>query len=348
MSDLKNVTHATDSTPEERAQSDVTAQESTQKTTQKSVKSKTKPADTKASVNDQAWLGGLLKSLIVFFSWFSLAWNQRLGRGIGRLLIWWPNSQKKITLKNIQVAFPTLSADEQKVLLHKSLLELGKTITELGPMWCWSGQKILPLIKEVKGQALLDDAIAKQKGVIFLGPHIGCWELNAIFLANRYPSTFLYQPPNVSSVGAFMKSARSRFGGKLVPTDLRGVRTLIKALKNSEVTGILPDQDPGASGGVYAPFFGRPARTMTLVSKLVQRTECATLFMVMERLPNAEGYCLHLLPAGSDIGSTDELLATTALNAGVEACIALTPEQYLWSYKRFRKPPPGVTDIYKS
>lgn len=302
----------------------------------------------KSTVNDQAWLGGVLKGLVIAFSWLSLAWNQRVGRGIGRLLIWLPNSQKSIALKNIQVVYPALSADEQKVLLHKALLELGKTITELGPMWCWTGPQILPLIKEIKGQELLDAAINNQKGVIFLGPHIGSWELNAAYLSSRYPSTFLYRPPNVSSVDSFMKQARSRFGGKLVPTDLRGVRTLIKALKNNEVTGILPDQDPGESGGVYAPFFGRPARSMTLVSKLVQKTDCAVLFMVMQRLPNAEGYRLHFLPADADISSTDELVATTALNAGVEACIALAPEQYLWSYKRFRHPPAGVVDIYKT
>ncbi len=302
----------------------------------------------KKTVNDQAWIGGLLKGLLVAFSWLSLSWNQRLGRGIGWLLIWLPNSQKSIAQKNIKVVFPALSPAEQKQLLNQNLLELGKTITELGPMWCWTSQQILPLIKEIKGQELLDAAINNQKGVILLGPHIGNWELNAIYLSSLYPATFLYRPPNVSSIDSFMKKARSRFGGKLVPTDLRGVRTLIKALKNSEVTGILPDQDPGESGGVYAPFFGRPARSMTLVSKLVQKTGCAALFMVMERLPNAEGYRLHFLPSDADIASKDELVASTALNAGVETCIALAPEQYLWSYKRFRKPPPGVVDIYKS
>ncbi len=307
-----------------------------------------KKASKKTSVSDQAWLGGFLKGLVIGFSWLSLAWNQRLGRGIGWLLIWLPNSQKSIAQKNIQVVFPDLSVSEQQVLLHKNLLELGKAITELGPMWCWSEQKLLPLIKEVKGQALLDEAIENQKGVILLGPHIGSWELNAVYLSSHYPSTFLYRPPNVPSVESFMKKARARFGAKLVPTDLRGVRTLIKALKNNEVTGILPDQDPGASGGVYAPFFGRPARSMTLVSKLVQKTDCAVLFMAMQRLPNAEGYRLHFLPADADIASPDDLVATAALNAGVEVCIALAPEQYLWSYKRFRKPPPGVVDIYKS
>ncbi len=139
--------------------------------------------------------------------------------------------QSKASLRKYSSGFPALSAAEQKQLLNKNLLELGKTITELGPMWCWTSQQILPLIKEIKGQELLDAAIKNQKGVILLGPHIGNWELNAIYLSSLYPATFLYRPPNVSSIDSFMKQARSRFGGKLVPTDLRGVRTLIKALK---------------------------------------------------------------------------------------------------------------------
>jgi len=307
-----------------------------------------KKSEKKSTVNDQAWLGGLLKGLVIVFSWLSLSLNQRIGRGIGWLLIWLPNSQKRIALINIQVAFPHLSATEQKVLLRKSLLQLGMAITELGPMWRWSEKKLLPLIREVKGRGLLDDAIAKQKGLILLPPHIGSWELITYYMSIQYPSTFLYRPPNVPSIESFMINARERFGAKRAPTDMRGVRILIKALKKNEMTGILPDQDPGPSGSVYAPFFGRPARTMTLVSKLVQKTDCAFLFVVMERLPNAEGYRLHFLPADANIGSTDELVATTALNAGVEACIAVAPEQYLWSYKRFRKPPPEVVDIYKS
>ena len=296
----------------------------------------------------KVWAGLILKGLLLFFSWMPLRMNRIVGSTIGYLLWWIPNSQKRIAQKNIAVVYPQLSPFEQSLHLKKVLIESAKATTELGPAWLWSQQKLLPLIKEVKGQGLLANALARKKGVIFLAPHLGSWELIGPYLSSQYASTFMYRPPNIPSIESFMVKARGRFGAKLAPTDVRGVRSVIKALKNNEVTAILPDQDPGESGGVYAPFFNRPARTMTLVSKLIQKTDCAFLFVVMERLPNAEGYRLHFLPAAEEIGSTDELVATTALNAGIEACIALEPEQYLWSYKRFRKPPPGVVDIYKS
>lgn len=298
--------------------------------------------------NKQAWLGAVLKGLIVFFSWLPLRWNQALGTFIGTLLWWIPNSNKRVSQKNIAVAFPELTQQEQRRLVKRSLIHLGQVTTELGPAWCWPQSKLLPLIKEVEGQALLDQAREQSKGVLLLAPHIGAWEVNGMYTSTTQSSTFLYRPPNIPSVESFMVEARSRYGAKLAPTDMRGVRYLVKALKAQQLSAILPDQDPGKKGGVYAPFFGRPARTMTLVSKLIQKSDCAFLFVVMERLPKGQGYRLHVLPAEDEVASEDETLAAAALNRGVEACIRIAPEQYLWSYKRYRKPPAGVEDIYKS
>lgn len=301
----------------------------------------------KKNRNDQAWLGALLKGLIVLFSWMPFRLNQMIGSAIGHLLYWIPNSNRRIAKINLQQVYPNLSAKEQTALLKANLIETAKATTELGPAWCWDSDKLLSLIREVKGQALIDEAVNQGKGVIFLAPHQGSWELTVPYFSALYPSTFLYRPPNVPSVEEFMVNARERFGAKLAPTDVRGVRQLMKALTRNEVTVILPDQDPGPSGGVYVPFFNRPARTMTLVSKLVQKTDCACLFLVMKRLPNAQGYELNVLPADDNVGSINADEAAQALNLGIETCIAIAPEQYLWSYKRYRKPPEGLTDIYK-
>ncbi|MDG6774495.1 lysophospholipid acyltransferase family protein [Thiomicrorhabdus sp. ZW0627] len=307
-----------------------------------------KRAQSDSNQNRQAWLGGLLKGLVVVFSWMPLRMNRWFGSLIGLLMWWIPNSNKRVSEKNIAVAFPELSAEEQSQLVKRSLMHLGQVVTELGPAWCWPESKLLPLIKEVKGQAFLDQARAQNKGILLLAPHIGAWEVNGMYTSTTQESTYLYRPPNIPSVEAFMVKARSRYGAKLSPTDMRGVRDLVKGLKAQQLSAILPDQDPGERGGVYAPFFGRPARTMTLVSKLIQKSDCAFLFVVMERLPKAQGYRLHVLPAEPEVASEDEEVAAAALNRGVEACIRIAPEQYLWSYKRYRHPPEGVEDIYKA
>jgi len=297
--------------------------------------------------NQQAWLGWLFKGIIKMLSWMPLRLNQAFGSAIGWLFYVIPNSNRRISQINIQQVYPELSSQQQQSLVKSSLKETAKAFTELGPAWYWSGDKLMKNLVEIKGQELVEQAIAREKGVIFLGPHIGCWESIATYLSLHYPCTILYRPPNVPSIEKFMVNTRGRFGSNMVATDARGVRNLMKALRNNEVTAILPDQDPGESGGVYAPFFGRPARTMTLVSKLLQKTDSACLFAVMQRLPKAQGYVLHFLPADEGIASEDANIATTALNKGVERCIAVAPEQYLWSYKRYRRPPEGLADIYK-
>jgi len=295
----------------------------------------------------QKFLGGLVKGFIKLLSWMPLRLNQAFGSLIGGLFYYIPNSNRRISKINIQQVYPELTPKEQQTLVKASLKESSKAFAELGPAWYWSGEKLMENVVEIKGKELVDEAIAREKGVVFLGPHIGSWELIATYLSLHYPSTILYRPPNVPSVEEFMVNARGRFGAKMVATDGRGVRNLMKGLKNNEVTAILPDQDPGKSGGVYASFFGRPARTMTLVSKLLQKTDSACLFAVMQRLPKAQGYILHFLPADEGIASDDANVATEALNKGVERCIAIAPQQYLWSYKRYRKPPKGLHDLYK-
>lgn len=296
---------------------------------------------------DKAWLGKLLKILIKIFSWFSLKNQHRIGVGLGNLLFWIPGKTRKIVSANIKVAYPNLSPKEHKKMILKCLQDNVKIFTELGAVWGWPIKRLLPLVRHVYGEELIAQAFAKNRGVIMLTPHFGCWEITSLHVCQNYDLTFLYQPPEIKSIEDFVSEVRERAGGTAVPTDIRGVKQMFKTLKNNKMVGILPDQDPGSYGGNHAPFFGYPARTMTLVSKLAARAKCDVLFMVGERLPNGKGFDLHVFPAEEGINSKDDLVATTALNKSVEACIAIQPTQYLWTYKRYRQPPEGVEDIYK-
>jgi KDO2-lipid IV(A) lauroyltransferase len=115
------------------------------------------------------------------------------------------------------------------------------------------------------------------------------------------------------------------------------VRALLSALKHNQLIGILPDQDPGKTGGVFAPFFGKPANTIVLVGRLLKRNQSPVLFTVCERLSWGRGYRVHILPASKQIHDPDDILTASALNQGVEACISLEPSQYVWNYKRWKR-----------
>lgn len=285
-------------------------------------------------------------AILRVLSWLPISWSQGLGKAVGLLLFWLPTHSRFLVECNLKAVYPGLSANELRSLTKKTLQNNAQSILELGAIWFWSESKLKNLIREEHGRELLDQAHTQGKGIFVLGPHIGNWELMGSYLSMLYPSTFMYRPPNLRGLEQAMTQSRTRFGANLVPTDLRGIKQIIKALKNNRLTAVLPDQDAGKNG-VHALFMGHPARTMTLASKLLQKTESTCLYAIALRHPEG-GFAVHYLPADREaLADKDPVYAATALNEGVEKCIALAPEQYLWAYRRFRGQPEGTPDIYQ-
>jgi len=185
------------------------------------------------------------------------------------------------------------------------------------------------------------EAVDAGKGVLLLAPHLGSWELYGLHISNYAPTTYMYKPPKVQAFEAVMTGFRARGGATLVPTDRRGVMQLLKALERGEIVGILPDQEPNRSSGIFAPFFGIDALTMTLASKLAAKTDAAVVCGFARRLADSSGFEIIYKAADRDIASEDASVAAAALNRTVEACVLLEPAQYQWEYKRFSKRPPG-------
>jgi KDO2-lipid IV(A) lauroyltransferase len=148
-------------------------------------------------------------------------------------------------------------------------------------------------------------------------------------------------------MGKLMRATRERFGARLVSADNTGIRALYKALERGEMVAILPDQVPSArSGSVFAPFFGIPASTMVLLSRLAVKTGAPVMFAYAERLPRGRGYHLHFLPAPPDVNHGDLESSAATVNAMVEKCVRAAPDQYQWVYKRFRVRPAGDKAFY--
>ncbi|MCA9085673.1 MAG: lysophospholipid acyltransferase family protein [Planctomycetaceae bacterium] len=262
--------------------------------------------------------------------------NQMWGRVIGRILCRYNSESRQVALRNLEIAYPTASPEKLQQLLREHMLEVGKTIAEFGPVWLWSRRRLSQLVRETDGEELLAEAVSRGNGVIILSPHLGCWEFVGLYLSMNHPMTSMYRPPRLVALDNMMRSLRQRFGAKLVPADLSGVAGLRRALKNNEYVGMLPDQHPGANGGVEVPFFGYTTRTMVLVSKLAARSGATVIFSVAERLPDGRGFRLRFRLASDLIAASDDTVAARALNEGVEECIRWCPSQYQWSYDRFR------------
>jgi Kdo2-lipid IVA lauroyltransferase/acyltransferase len=211
--------------------------------------------------------------------------------------------------------------------------------------WLWIAQKGRAFGPRLRweGAERVDAALAEKRGLVLLTPHLGCFEICAQAIAERFttpeaPITVLYRPARQASLRDVMAGSRERPGLATAPASLAGVRQMIRALRRGEVIGLLPDQVPPDGLGVWAPFFGRPAYTMTLAARLVQQTGAALLLIWGERLPGGEGFVVHVLPAPQIAKDASPEDAAATVNAAMESLIRRAPGQYLWGYHRYKQP----------
>jgi KDO2-lipid IV(A) lauroyltransferase len=225
--------------------------------------------------------------------------------------------------------------------LHPAIRESGKNLLELPFIWCAPPGKVLDKAK-VENWELAQAALDSGKGVIFLTPHLGCFEIIAQAIAQRVPLTALYRPPRKAALKPLMEDARARANLNLAPANLAGVRTLLKTLKKGAAIGLLPDQVPQQGEGVWAHFYGKPAYTMTLPAKLHQMTGAVILLSYAERLSQGQGYSIRFVAFEEDLQGTPAQQAS-AINKAMEKLIARCPAQYFWSYNRYKSPPGAGT-----
>ena len=215
--------------------------------------------------------------------------------------------------------------------------ESGKLVAELPRLWMGR-----PVPVQIEGARHVEAALAQGCGVIFLTPHLGCFEIVAQAYAERYgqsghPLTALFRPPRQPYLRELVATARGRPGLAMAPTTMAGVKQMIKALKRGESVGLLPDQVPPQGMGLWAPFFGRDAYTMTLSARLVHQTGAALVVAWGERLSWGRGYRVHFLPFVQALPA-DGVQAATLINHVMEELITVCPQQYLWGYARYKQP----------
>ncbi len=230
-----------------------------------------------------------------------------------------------------------LGPDEAARVWRRAVGETGKQALEMPWMLLRPQADLVARIVRTSGWEHVEAAEAAGGGILFITPHLGCFEITAQFFSTHRPITVLYRAPKKAVLQPFINAGRSRGDMHLAPADLSGVRRLIKALRAGEAVGMLPDQVPGAGEGAWLPFFGRPAYTMTLAARLSEVPGVSTIFAWAERLPGGQGFHLHLRPPLTPLDGNTETRAA-AINREMEAQIRENPAQYLWGYNRYKQP----------
>jgi KDO2-lipid IV(A) lauroyltransferase len=261
-----------------------------------------------------------------------------LGGGLGRLIYLLSPTYRRHLRENMALAGidPTLHG--------AAAAEAGKQMFELARIWLRTLEETNAQVAEVTGWEFVEAAQQAGKGIVFLTPHLGCFEITAQYYSAFGDITVLYRPPKQAAAQQMILDGRKREHLHLAPADLSGVRSLIKALKKGQAVGMLPDQAPKVGEGVWLKFFGRYAYTMTLAARLTE-TGATTLMAWGERLPNGRGYRLHFRPPLHALsGNTVERAGQ--INGEIEALVRECPTQYLWGYNRYKRPggaePPPV------
>ena len=221
--------------------------------------------------------------------------------------------------------------------VRAAVAHAGRMAAETPRLWFGA-----PVPVQWDGAELIEAAYAAGRGIVYLTPHMGCFEITAQGAATRFgatrgPITVLYRPARQAALAQVLATARQREGLETASTTLTGVRQMIRALRAGQAVGLLPDQVPPEGQGLWAPFFGQPAYTMTLAARLVQQTGAMPLLAWGERLPRARGYCIHLQPFPEPLAADLET-AVGQINRAMEQLIRQCPGQYLWGYGRYKTP----------
>lgn len=271
----------------------------------------------------------MLVALFRFLSIFPLPVLHAAGSALGWLVYLFSGSYRRRLQENIARAG---FASHQK----SAAREAGKNIMELPFIWCANPARVLRTAS-IENWELVQAALDAKKGVIFLTPHLGCFEIVAQAIAAKTRLTVLYRPPRQAALKPLIEGARARDNLLLAAANLSGVRIMAKALKKGEAIGLLPDQVPQQGEGVWANFFGKPAYTMTLSAKLHSMTGAPVILTYAERLPSGRGYVVRFVPFEGELDG-DATQQASAINAAMESLIARSPSQYFWSYNRYKKP----------
>ncbi len=276
----------------------------------------------------------MLTGLARFLAALPLSLAHSLGAFLGRITYLASPRYRHHLSANLRAA-----GYADRALLGAAIAEAGKGLLELPAIWLRSHEAVAALVVKVHGWELVEAARERRRGIIFLTPHLGCFEITAQYVAFHSPAntplTVLYRSPKKVMLEPLMLAGRDRPNLRVASADLRGVRVLLRALKAGEAIGILPDQAPGVGEGEWAEFFGRPAYTMTLAGRLAKSSGAQVLLVYAERLLQGRGYTLRFSAMPQALRG--ESPART-LNRALEGLIRQCPAQYGWGYNRYKVP----------
>jgi Kdo2-lipid IVA lauroyltransferase/acyltransferase len=282
-------------------------------------------------------------ALVWLLHWLPLPLLAAIGRGFGRLLFALGRERRNVTLTNLRLCFPQMSAEERLALAGRHFEAFGRSVLERGILW-WSGKERIQRLVRIEGIEHFRDVSARP--VIWLAPHFVGLDMGGVRLTTEFPLVSMYSRQKDPLVDQLLLHSRTRFGNSPMASRQDGLKPVVREMRRGLPFYYLPDMDFGARDAVFVPFFGVPTATVTAMSRLARITGAAVVPCVTRQLPGGAGYVATFHPAWQDFPSGDVEADTRRMNAFIESEIVKMPEQYYWLHKRFKTRPPGEKGVY--
>lgn len=290
-------------------------------------------------MNSGALKQRLLNALATLLAWIPLRALHGAAVPMAWVLGHLPLGKHKIVDRNLRACFPELQAPSRRKLARDQRVELVRLATELGALSGWTGKKLDAHIHGNSGWEHVEAVLKQGRGLLMVTGHLGNWEILNLELSRKLPTVTLYRPPDQPWLDEYISKIRCRFGGRVVASGSRSMRHLLGQLRNGGAVAIAADIQPKHGDGVFTPFLGIPALTMTLVHRLAQRTGCEVIFCEALRMERGQGWSLSFQPAPEPMKSSDSTKAMASFNDWLSQRVRAAPSQYLWIYKRFSRRP---------
>lgn len=286
-----------------------------------------------------AWLGIALIWLLAQLPW---ALQRRLGAGLGALFYKANGQRVDDTRINLRLCFPEKSEGERELMVRDVFHNAGLTLFETANAWFRPVDYYRGRF-HIEGLEHLHALQASGKSILMLGGHYSMLDLGGLLLSLHCKVTTIYRPQKNAVLNHVMIRQRIRNGNGMIANE--DMRRLLRALK-TDIVWYASDQDYGYKHAVFAPFFGIPAATMTVPSRLARLNNSAMVMIHYHRIGDDEKYQIRLTPALSNMPTDDDVADATRINAELEKLIRIAPTQYMWYHRRFKSPAPGTLSPY--
>jgi lipid A biosynthesis lauroyl/palmitoleoyl acyltransferase len=302
------------------------------------------PVTLKTFLNPRYWYAWPVLALMLVLSWMPSRVLWVLGSGLGEFASWFPTSNRRFAKRNIELCFPEMGPQAREHLVKKHFRLTGFAILSLSVTWFAPRWRIKRFIT-VRDKHHIDDALARGKNVILLAPHFIGLDMGGlrVSMGMNYISMFRKARDPLLE---YLFQRRSRFGGVLVER-MASLRPIIRYLREGRPFYYLPDQDMGERASVFVPFFGIPTATVTTLSRIAETTNAVVIPCLTRILPHGRGYEVRLHPPFENFPTADPVADARYMNEQIEQWVREMPDQYMWSYRRFKTRPNNEPSLYE-